>query len=69
MQDLEARIRNAVDKIQRRDRQLADEMSSVRGSAGREQEARVLADRFEAPLECHPILPILGCKDGRVTQT
>lgn len=48
MQDLEARIRNAVDKIQHRDRQLAEEMNSVRGSAGREQEARVLAGRLEA---------------------
>lgn len=48
MQDLEARIRNAVDRIQRRDRQLAEEMNSVRGSAGREQEARVLANRLEA---------------------
>ena len=46
MQDFEVRIRNAVEKIQRRDRHLAEEMSSVRGSAGREQEARVLADRL-----------------------
>lgn len=53
MQNLEARIRNAVDQIQRRDRQLAEEMSSVRSNAGREQEARVLADR-------------LGTKTGRL---
>lgn len=46
MQDLEARIRAAVARIERRDQKLAEELNDVRGSAGREQEARVLAEKI-----------------------
>jgi endonuclease G, mitochondrial len=46
MQDLEARVRAAVARIERRDGKLAEELNDVRGSAGREQEARVLAERI-----------------------
>lgn len=46
MQDLEARVRAAVARIERRDQKLAEELNDVRGSAGREQEARVLAEKI-----------------------
>lgn len=46
MQDLEARVRAAVARIERRDQKLAEELNDVRGSAGREQEARILAEKI-----------------------
>ena len=48
MQDLESRIRTAVTDIERRDRELGKEMKDLRGSAGKEQEARTLASRLES---------------------
>ncbi|HKH45250.1 MAG TPA: DNA/RNA non-specific endonuclease [Thermoanaerobaculia bacterium] len=46
MKDFEARVRAAVARIERRDQKLAEELNDVRGSAGREQEARVLAEKI-----------------------
>lgn len=46
MQDLEARVRAAVARIERRDCKLAEEMEDVRGSARTDQEARVLSERI-----------------------
>ena len=46
MQNLEARVREAVARIERRDRKLAEEMNDVRGSARTEQEARVLSEKI-----------------------
>lgn len=46
MQDLEARVRAAVARIERRDRKLAEEMKDVRGSARTDQEARVLSEKI-----------------------
>lgn len=48
MQDLGARIRAATARIESRDRRLAEELNDVRRSAGRTQEARTLAARFES---------------------
>jgi endonuclease G len=46
MQDLEARIRTAVARIERRDRKLAEELKDVRGSARTDHEARVLSEKI-----------------------
>lgn len=43
MQDLETRVKAAVAKIEGRDRELAEELNDIRGSAGTEEAARALA--------------------------
>jgi len=62
MQDFEARVRAAVARIERRDQKLAEELNDVRGSAGREQEARVLAEKI-AP-EAGGFMPEMAGLEG-----
>ncbi|HEV2843218.1 MAG TPA: hypothetical protein VG477_00090, partial [Thermoanaerobaculia bacterium] len=46
MEDLVAKVREAVAKIERRDGKLAEELNDVRGSARTNQEARVLSEKL-----------------------
>lgn len=46
MQDLEARIKAAVARIENRDQKLAEELNDVRASARTQNEARVLSERI-----------------------